>query len=384
MTRKTICIVTTVPYPLLVFMREHVAKLSEYYDITLICSGDGSELGGMLNDRVKFISLKIERKIAVYSDILSFISLLRIFHRQKFDCVHSLMPKAALLAMTAARIVQIKVRIHIFTGQVWIAKTGFARWILILADKIASACSTNLLADSPSQRDFLVAEKVVKAGKIRVLAKGSISGVDANRFKFDATQRLVIREQLGIGAHDVVFLYLARLTRVKGIVDLVNAFAGIAALMPKAHLIVVGPDEENLSPTLEQTWDACKDKIHRVNFTQQPENYMSAADIFCLPSYLEGFSSATIQAAGVGLPAIVSRIYGLTDAVESGVTGIFHETGAIAQMQEAMRLLYLDEDLRKKMGDAAHFRAYEDFSQELVVEAMRRFYEEMLVVQAVE
>jgi glycosyltransferase involved in cell wall biosynthesis len=383
MTRKSICIIATVPYPLLVFMREHVAKLSEYYDVTLICSGDGHELIGMLNDRVKFISVRIERKIAIFADILALASLLWIFYRHKFDCVHSLMPKSALLAMVAAWLVRTKVRIHIFTGQVWVAKTGLVRLILVLMDKLVSACATNLLADSPSQRDFLIAGRIVKPGKIRVLAKGSISGVDVNRFKFDIAKRLIIREKFGVRAEDVIFLYLARLTRVKGIVDLTNAFVNISNIMPNAHLMIVGPDEEKLIPSLEKMWVGCRDKIHRVNFTNQPENYMSAADIFCLPSYLEGFSSATIQAAGVGLPAIVSRIYGLTDAVQSGVTGIFHEAGSIAQMQDAMKLLYTDKELRKKMGGAAHRRAYEDFSQELVVEAMRLFYEELLGVQTV-
>lgn len=383
MTRKSICIIATVPYPLLVFMREHVAKLSEYYNVTLICSGDGHEVVSMLNDRVKFISVRIERKIAIFADILALASLLRIFYRHKFDCVHSLMPKSALLAMVAAWIVQTKVRVHIFTGQVWIAKTGLVRLILIWMDRLVSACATNLLADSPSQRDFLIAENIVKPEKIRVLANGSISGVDTNRFKYDVQQRLIIREKFGIGTDDVVFLYLARLTRVKGIVDLTTAFVGIVNAMPKAHLIIVGPDEEQLSPLLESMWVNCKYKIHRVNYTDQPEGYMSAADIFCLPSYLEGFSSATIQAAGVGLPAIVSRIYGLTDAVKSDVTGIFHETGAIGQMQDAMKLLYTDSGLRKKMGNAAHRRAYEDFPQDLVVEAMRLFYEERLGVQTV-
>ena len=382
MTRKRICIISTVPYPILVFMREHVAKLSEYYDVTLISSGDGHELISMLNDRVRFISVRIERKIAIFPDILALSSLLRIFYRHKFDCVHSLMPKSALLTMVAAWIVQTKVRVHVFTGQVWVVKTGLVRLVLIWMDRLVSACATNLLADSPSQRDFLIAEKVVKPEKIRVLGNGSISGVDIKRFKYDASQRLIIREKFGIGRDDVVFLYLARLTRVKGIVDLISAFVGIADIMPHAHLIVVGPDEEQLSPLLESMWVNCKYKIHRVNHTDQPEGYMSAADIFCLPSYLEGFSSATIQAAGVGLPAIVSRIYGLTDAVKSDVTGIFHETGAIAQMQEAMTLLYTDKVLRRKMGDAAHHRAYEDFPQDLIVEEMRLFYEELLGVQS--
>ena len=49
---------------------------------------------------------------------------------------------------------------------------------------------------------------------------------------------------------------------------------------------------------------------------------MAAADVFCLPSYREGFGSVVIEAAAAGLPAIGSRIYGIIDAIEDGVTGL--------------------------------------------------------------
>jgi glycosyltransferase involved in cell wall biosynthesis len=378
MTRRKICIVATVPFALLVFMREHVAVLSEYYDVVLMSSGDGQELADMLDNRVTFISLKIERKISLFSDVLAFASLAREFNRQKFDCVHSLMPKSALLAMSAAWLVKVPRRVHIFTGQVWFTKTGIARLFLKWLDKLLSCCATHVLADSPSQRDFLIAEGIVPSEKIKVLGNGSISGVDANRFKFDRFQRDRIRKEFGIDDDAVVFLYLARLTRVKGIVDLTNAFVGIANELPNAYLMIIGPDEEGLTHILKKAWGMCINKIHRVSYTPQPEYYMSAADIFCLPSHREGFSLATIQAAGVGLPAIVSRIYGLTDAVEEGVTGIFHDAGEISQIQTAMKLLYSDKNLRRKMGAAACHRAYQDFSQRSVVEAMRLFYKELL------
>lgn len=378
MSRKKICFISTVPIPLQVFMREHIEKLSEYYDVTLLCSGNGKELQGMLNERVVFQSIAIERKISLVADVLALLALLRVFRQEKFDCVHSLMPKAGLLAMLAAWFVRIPVRIHIFTGQVWFAKTGVIRAMLKYMDRVIAACATHLMADSPSQRDFLVAEKVVAPAKITVLGRGSISGVDMARFKFDAQARTSVRNELGIAPDAVVFLFLARLTRVKGILNLTRAFAGIETQMPHAQLLIVGPDEEHLMPMLEQEWAGCAQKIHCVNYTQQPERYMSAADVFCLPSYLEGFSSATIQAAGVGLPAIVSHIYGLTDAVKGGVTGIFHATGDIAQMQEAMLLLYHDEHLRRQMGEAAQRRAYQDFSQEVIVEAMRKYYQQVI------
>ena len=56
---------------------------------------------------------------------------------------------------------------------------------------------------------------------------------------------------------------------------------------------------------------------------------MQAADIFCLPSYREGFGSSIIEAAACGLPAIASRIYGLTDAVKEGETGLLVNPGNV-------------------------------------------------------
>ncbi len=378
MNRKKICIVATIPFAIIVFMREHIAKLSQFYDVTLISSGDGSQLSDILNDRVTFVSLNIERKVSIFSDVLAFYSLVKLFHSRKFDCVHSLMPKSALLAMVAARVTNVPKRVHIFTGQVWSTRVGMSRWILKWMDRILSSCATHLLADSPSQRDFLIEEKIVRTEKIRVLGNGSISGVDTNRFRPNEIEKLNVRDNLKISLDAVVFLYLARLTRVKGIVDLTTAFISIADMMPNAHLMVIGPDEDDLLASLMNSWGAYKNRIHYLKYTNQPEKYMAAADVFCLPSYREGFSLATIQAAGVGLPAVVSHIYGLTDAVESGVTGIFHDAGAIPQIRDALKLLYSDERLRKKMGEAAHFRAYSNFSQNMIVEEMRGFYEEIL------
>ena len=59
---------------------------------------------------------------------------------------------------------------------------------------------------------------------------------------------------------------------------------------------------------------------------------MAAADLFCLPSYREGFGMAAVEAGSCGLPVITSRIYGLTDAVEEGVTGLMHEPGDVNEI----------------------------------------------------
>ena len=377
--QKKICVVATVPVALRVFMVEHINKLAEKYSVTVMANAEAEEIYLFLDKRIKFIPLPIQRKVSLFSDVVSLVKLIRIFTVEKFDCVLSIMPKSGLLTMLAGYLARVPRRIHIFTGQVWYTKQGFSRFALKKLDQLLAFAATHLLADSPSQRDFLIAERVVKPAKIEVLGKGSISGVDLARFKPDPAARARIRHELGLDDSALVFLFMARLTHAKGIVDLARAFSSVAMRAPNAHLLIVGPDEDGVEGMITELSSKFKGRCHRVGFTTDPEGYMAAADIFSLPSYREGFSLATIQAAGVGLPAIASRIYGLSDAVQEGVTGLLHCPGAIDEISEAMVRLYSDGDLRSSLSEAAQHRAHTEFAQPIIIEEMSRYIDRLLV-----
>ncbi|WP_426134522.1 glycosyltransferase family 4 protein [Pseudomonas sp. PWP3-1b2] len=376
--QKKICVVATVPVALKVFMVEHINKLAETYSVTVMANAAADDVYQFLDKRIKFIPLPIQRKVSMFSDVVSLIKLFRIFTVERFDCVLSIMPKSGLLTMLAGYFARVPCRIHIFTGQVWYTKQGFSRFALKKLDQLLAFAATHLLADSPSQRDFLIAENVVKPAKIEVLGKGSISGVDLERFKPNALARARIRSELGLDESAVVFLFMARLTRAKGIVDLARAFTDVGSRAPNAHLLVVGPDEEGVEGVITELSARFSGRCHRIGFTNDPEGYMAAADIFSLPSYREGFSLATIQAAGVGLPAIASRIYGLSDAVQDGVTGILHRPGAIDEMSDAMVKLYSDRELRASLSEAARHRAHTEFAQPLIIEEMSLYINKLL------
>ena len=99
--------------------------------------------------------------------------------------------------------------------------------------------------------------------------------------------------------------------------------------------------------------------------------------VCCLPSYREGFGTVIIEAASIGLPAIASRIYGITDAVVEGVTGILHQPASGHEIAEAMLLFASDKNLRRQMGTAARMRAIDKFSEERVLKAFAEFYDDM-------
>lgn len=376
--RSKICIVATIGRPLIVFMKPHIDMLARYYDVTLIADATQEEVHELLGPNVKLISLGIERKIHILKDIKSLVLLYFIFKRENFISVHSLMPKSGLLAMVSGFLAGVPCRFHTFTGQVWANKIGFKRWGLKLLDKLVGYCATELLTDSFTQRKFLIDERVISPKKINVLANGSICGVDLSRFNFNAAVRCDIRSRLKIPSDVLVYLYLGRLTKDKGVLDLAVAFSRLVQKIPKVYLLIVGPDEERLDGKLNKILTHFKGNYQRVDFTVQPELYMAASDVFCLPSYREGFGSVIIEAAAMQVPAIASNIYGLIDAVQNGQTGILHPPGDVDAIEECMLKMFNDKYFRSNLASGAYMRASADFSKELVVFEMMNFYKKNL------
>jgi glycosyltransferase involved in cell wall biosynthesis len=96
---------------------------------------------------------------------------------------------------------------------------------------------------------------------------------------------------------------------------------------------------------------------HLVAYSEVPESYFSIADILCLPSYREGFGTVVIEAAAMGVPTVGTNIYGLSDAVEQGETGLLISPRNVGELEEALLVLLNDKLLRHKLGVAAKQRA---------------------------
>lgn len=371
--KKRLCFVVSHPWTFQAFLAPHLAALQGDYSVTLVANFRGGE-SPTASPEIDVIPAPIERRISLLRDARALLVLAGVFRRNRFDIVHSVTPKAGLLAMVAARIARVPLRLHTFTGQVWATRTGVSRVLLRAIDRLTAWSATHVLIDSPSQREFLVANRVVSMAKSSVLANGSICGVDAARFRPDAEARAKIRAELRISEDAVVFLYLGRLSRDKGVLDLALAFAGLAREHPLAHLVLVGPDEGGLRSQIEQSVAECPAKVRTLDHTHRPEYYMAAADVFCLPSYREGFGQVALEAAAAGSPVIASRIYGVVDAVVHGQTGLLHPPADIEALRAHMQTLLLHADLRVRMGNAGRSRALRDFSTSKVTQALLDYY----------
>jgi len=375
-----VCFIATIPAALNSFMAGYIRASAKDWPVKVISNPDGAEILRELD--AEFIPLSIERKPSPLSDLLALIQLVIVFRRERFGLIHSITPKAGLLSMLAGWLSGVPNRMHTFTGQVWATKRGWKRGVFKLFDRLIVLFATHVLLDSPSQRDFLVSEGILSQGKGIVIGHGSICGVDAHRFRPDAKVREAVRTELNISLEQSVILFLGRLNREKGILDLAAAFAEIASKRSDVVLVLVGAEEDVSFESVQQICGVVdRERLRRVSFTPNPERYMAAADIFCLPSYREGFGQVIIEAGASGVPTVASHIYGVTDAVEDGKTGLLFPAGDIAALTQALLGIIENQELRQRMGVLARKRAIEFFSSEMFTAALLRLYETLLTRQ---
>jgi len=380
--RRRICIVVSDFMTVQAFLQDQIRALSEAYEITVVANTDDRDALHRLGLNAELVSVSIPRAVHFWRDARGLLSLYFLCRKRKFDLIHSITPKAGLLSMAAGRLDGVPTRVHTFTGQVWATASGLTRRLLKLADQLTAFCATQVLADSTSQLKFLIDEDVVGVSKCRVLENGSISGVDVSRFRPDAAARRRVRDEASIQEDALVFLFVGRLNKDKGVLDLAEAFEHVAARTGNAYLFCVGPDEDTMEARIRSICSSCGERLRFVGPTCFPEQYMAAADVICLPSYREGFGSVVIEAAATGIPAIASRIYGLIDAVQDGVTGCLHQPGNWQELADAMGSLAANHALREQLGQKARERAIKDFAVQRLTEALLAFYSEQLAAKA--
>ena len=366
--RKSICFVATVEFAVSAFLLSHLKELSKHYDLTVIVNLKNPNF---LIDKkldIKLVNINFSREINIISDLLSLVQLAYLFLIKKYDAVHSITPKAGLLAMIASFLTFTPVRVHCFTGQVWSTKSGLSRLFLKLIDKIIGNLSTQNIVDSKSQYDFLVKENVLNKDKALVFGSGSVSGVDLLKFKPNTKVKSSLRKKLKISPSSFVFVFLGRLNSDKGIHDLINAF--ILTDLKSAYLLLVGPDEENISSKFKGN----QSNIIFSGLISSPQDFLAVSDVLCLPSYREGFGNVVIEAAATGVPSIVSNIYGLSDAIVLNKTGLAHEPHDVQEITKLMKSLFNNRKLVMDLGKAAKKRAISEFDSKILVKHWKIFY----------
>src|SRR5262245_21052938 len=156
--KRRICVVVASEMTVRAFLVRQLRAMQSVYDLTVVVNTANVALLSELGIDGRLASIAVDRRVSIWRDLAALWSLYRLFRNSRFDLVHSITPKAGLLGMAAGWITRVPIRIHTFTGQVWATRCGASRWFLRLCDVLVARMATETLADSPSQRAFLVCE----------------------------------------------------------------------------------------------------------------------------------------------------------------------------------------------------------------------------------
>jgi len=347
-----------------------------------IISGKDKGMDVVESFGVEYVQNNIPRKISPVRDLWSLIKLFFVFKKNNFDLIHSVTPKAGLLSAVAGFFAGTPVRVHTFTGIRWINMKGLRRSLLKNLDRLLLLLNTQVYSDSFFQRELLFKEGLIsKPEVVKVLGKGSLSGIDLNRFnkKSELINKKRIYELLQINENAFIFLFIGRITEEKGVLELVRSFKRMKPTTKDLKLILVGPMEADKETEAVLRKEAKIDSnIIIKDYSSTPEEYYSIADVFCLPSYREGFGTSILEAAAMHVPSIGSNIEGLKESIIDGETGLLVEAGNVEELYQCMERILYDEDLRFSLANEAYNRVKKYFDAEELNRMLLEDYRNLL------
>ncbi|MCE2732420.1 MAG: glycosyltransferase family 4 protein [Flammeovirgaceae bacterium] len=360
--------ITTVPISLKVLLQGQFRFMQQNGWEVLTVSAEGTEVQEIKEkEAVKHISIPLTRQISPLTDLVALWKLIRIINTFKPDIVHSHTPKAGLIGMLAAWLCRVPNRLHTVAGLPLMEYSGLKRLLLNSAEKLTYRFATKVYPNSFQLFEFIKNNLYQNSQKFRVIGKGSSNGIDIEYFtpnKYIEDKANDIRFSFNIPPNAFVFLFIGRLVKDKGIIELVQAFDEVIKAND-AYLLLVGPFESDLDPLPQDILDKITNhpKIKLSGFQKDVRPFLMASNAFVFPSYREGFPNVVLQAACMEVPVIATNINGCNEIIEHERSGLLVKPKDSKELKVAMLRMIQNEVDRECFRTAAATYVRMNFSR---------------------
>ncbi|MGA2571817.1 MAG: N-acetyl-alpha-D-glucosaminyl L-malate synthase BshA [Terracidiphilus sp.] len=174
-----------------------------------------------------------------------------------------------------------------------------------------------------------------------------------------------------------ILMHLSNFRPVKRVTDVVKIFARVTREIP-AQLVLVGDGPDRSSAEWLAHDLGIHARIHFVGKQDRVSEIIALADLFLMPSQLESFGLAALEAMACKVPSIATRVGGVPELIDDGVNGLLFPPGAVDDMAAGALSLLGDPARLAAMREAARKTAQQRFCADLVVPRYVRFYEQIL------
>lgn len=331
---------------------------SKGHEVTVIADSVKPYCSKIGDGTLEFKPIKMFRDPSPKNDLRSLIALTRALRRVAPDAVLYATPKASLLGSIAATINRVPTRIYQLWGLRLETVRGPSRFMLGALEFLTSSLSSVVLANSQSLAKRYKDLRLNGLTKIDVIAEGSSHGVNLTYFA------PLTRDDQGVDKEKETLTlgFVGRLHPDKGIDTLINALGILLNRGRSISAIIVGNDEGFSHPIPMEL----KPIIGFVGFAGDTRIHYRNMDVLVLPSLREGFPNVVLEAAAMGIPAIVSDGTGVIDSVIDGKTGYVVPVSDAQALADKVENFIDSPNLILKFGNEARKRVEKSFGQEYV------------------
>jgi L-malate glycosyltransferase len=179
------------------------------------------------------------------------------------------------------------------------------------------------------------------------------------------------------GPDEKLLVHLSNFRPVKRILDVVETFARVARAVP-SRLLLIGDGPDRSAAERLALQHGIQDRIHFLGKQDNVNELLPLADLMLMPSEMESFGLAALEAMACGVPAIATRVGGVPELIDDGVTGRLLEVGDVEGMSQAAIALLTDEPARQRMAEAARKTAQDRFCASRIIPLYEEYYERVI------
>ncbi|NHE56138.1 glycosyltransferase family 4 protein [Cyclobacterium plantarum] len=376
--------ITTVPLSLKLLLRQQMHFMSVAGFEVLMVSSEGKEWHDVLKSEknVRKEIIPFTRKITPFKDLYCIWRLYQLFKKEKPDIVHSHTPKAGLLSMIAGWLSGVPVRIHTLAGLPYVSRSKGQKSLLVFMEKLTFRFAHEVWPNAQSLKNFIIKEKLVDPGKVKVIGHGSSNGVDLSVFNRDNLQEnhlVAATMRLTPGDDEFLILAVGRLVKDKGIANLVEAFIQ-SKIVNRSKLVLLGDFEQDLNPLEKKTINQISDhpKIVHVPWTDHVAYYLALSDVLVHPSHREGFPNVLLEAGAMCCPVICSDIAGNKELAVHMKTALVFPVTQVAALKEAMEFAFVKRTVMQGFAERMYERVRLDFDRKKVHSEILNAYKRLL------
>ena len=176
---------------------------------------------------------------------------------------------------------------------------------------------------------------------------------------------------------EAILIHLSNFRPVKRVVDVVKIFARVVHQVP-SQLVLVGDGPDRSAAEWLAHELGIHDRIHFLGKQERVNELLPLADLMIMPSELESFGLAALEAMACKVPTIATRVGGVPELIDDGVTGLLYPVAALDAMAAGVIALLQDRGRLEVMRDAARKTARTRFCSTMIVPHYVKYYESVL------